>query len=84
MCEVETEIVLTYLFIIIFIYWRITADPTEELLAAQVKLSGRGPARLSTSGLETELFLRSQVPDKGLKPLNWGYTTEPSITPGVL
>jgi len=42
MCEIETEIVLTYLFIIIFIYWRITADPTEELLASQVKLSAEG------------------------------------------
>jgi hypothetical protein len=50
MCEIETEIVLTYLFIIIFIYWGITADPTEELLASQVKLSGRGPAGLSPVG----------------------------------
>jgi hypothetical protein len=50
MCEIETEIVLTYLFIIIFIYWRITADPTEELLASQVKLCGRGPAGLSPVG----------------------------------
>jgi hypothetical protein len=50
MCEIETEIVLTYLFIIIFIYWRITADLTEELLASQVKLCGRGPAGLSPVG----------------------------------
>jgi hypothetical protein len=47
MGEIQTEIVLTYLFIIIFIYWRTTA---EELLASQVKLSGRGPAGLSPVG----------------------------------
>ncbi len=84
MCEIETERVLTYLFIIIFIYWRIKADRIEELLASQVKFCGKGPAGLSPVGWKQNLFWGPKVPDKGLKQLNWGYTTEPSITPGVL
>jgi hypothetical protein len=53
-------------------------------LASQVKFCGKGPAGLSPVGWKQNLFWGPKVPDKGLKQLNWGYTTEPSITPGVL
>jgi hypothetical protein len=73
MCEIETDIVLTYLFFIIIIIimednswpdWRAVGIPSQ----AWWQRAGRA----FTSGLKTEPFLRSQGPRQGAEAIKLG------------